>query len=211
MNYVALVAAITDATENTETSFVNHIPDFVRDAEYRIYSTVPVLATRKNSTGSATAAFQYVAVPSDWLATYSFAIIDTTGNHYFMVEKDENFIYEAYPNPTTTGRPLHYAYYDQSTFLLGPTPDTSYSLKLSYYGYPTSIVTAGSTWLGNNFEHALLYGSLVYAYTYMKGEKELLDRYEALYADAMNQLKTLADGKNRKDAFRDGQARVAVK
>jgi hypothetical protein len=209
-SYAQLVQAIEDTTENTEASFVAHIPDFVTQTEKDVYNRVQALAARKNQTGVMAAGNRYVVLPTDWLSTFSFAYIDTSGNYHYLLNKEPDFIREAYPLPTTTGAPAYYALYDISTMVVGPTPDQSYSIEINYYGYPTSIVTASTSWLGNNFEHVLLYGSLRYAYTYMKGEPELVKQYSDLFESALSELKVLVDGKNRRDSYRSGQTRVQV-
>jgi hypothetical protein len=144
------------------------------------------------------------------LATFSLAVIDSDGNYKYLLDKDVNFIRASYPSPTSTGLPEYYALFDQDTFILGPTPDDNYTMELHYYYYPESIVTAGTTWLSDNFDSALLYGALLEAYTYMKGEADVLANYKARYDEAMFLLKQLGDGKNRRDAYRNGQVRVPV-
>jgi hypothetical protein len=197
--------------ESTETSFVAQIPEFVQSAEERIYNTVQLPAIRKNQTGTITANNKYLTLPSDWLATFSLAVIDpTTGNYSYLLDKDVNFIRESYPNPSSTGQPQHSAIFDANTLILGPTPDQSYTAELHYYYYPVSIVDAGTSWLGDNFEMVLLYGTIREAYTYLKGEADLMAAYEAKYQEALALLKVLGDGKDRRDAYRSGQARVPV-
>jgi hypothetical protein len=211
MNYTALVTLIQDYTENSESSFVSNIPNFVQLAEERIYNSVQIPAIRKNQTGAVTAGNKYLTLPTDWLATFSLAVIDpTTQAQSFLLNKDVNFIRESFPTPTDTGTPSHYAQFDSGTLLLGPTPDLSYAVELHYYYYPASIVTAGTSWLGDNFETVLLYGSLREAYTYMKGEEDLTAQYEAKYQEALALLKQLGDGKDRMDTYRSGQVRVPV-
>jgi hypothetical protein len=210
MNYTQLTAAIQDWSETAEASFVAHIPDFVQDAEKRIYNAVPTLSTRKNASGVCTINFPYLTVPTDWIAPLSLSYIDATGNYHWLENKEPDFIREAYPNPTTYAPPLHYALYDIVTIILGPTPDFGYSMEFNYFGYPVSIVTAGNTWIGDNFDPVLLYGSLVYAYTFQKGEQELITTYEKLFQDALAELKVLAEGKQTRDSFRSGRTRVQV-
>ena len=211
MNYAALVTLIQDYTENSESSFVSNIPTFVQLAEERIYNTVQIPAIRKNQTGALTAGNKYLTLPTDWLATFSLAAIDpTTQAQTFLLNKDVNFIRESFPVPTDTGTPTHYAQFDQNTLILGPTPDLSYAVELHYYYYPESIVTATTSWLGDNFETVLLYGSLREAYQYMKGEEDLTAQYEAKYQEALGLLKQLGDGKDRQDTYRSGQVRVPV-
>ena len=208
MDYNSLVAAINSYCENSfETTDVNN---FIDAAEQRIYNSVQLPDLRKNVTGSVTSGNKYLAVPSDWLATFSLAIVTAAGDYEFLLNKDVNFIREAYPNPTTTGTPAHYAQFDDTTFILGPTPDATYTAELHYYYYPESIIAAGTTWLGNNFDSALLYGALLEAYVFLKGEKDVMEYYQKRYDDAMNMLKQLADGKNRRDTYRSGQIRYPV-
>jgi hypothetical protein len=208
MNYAELVAEIESYTENQFQT--TDIDTFIEQAEQRIYNSVQLPALRKNVTGNVTVNNKYLSAPSDWLATFSIAVIDAAGNYTYLLDKDVNFIRSAYPQPTDTGLPVYYSLFDQNTFLLGPTPDASYSMELHYYYYPSSIVTAGTTWLGDNFDSALLYGSLLEAYTYMKGEPDVIAGYQKRYDDAMFLLKQLGDGKNRRDSYRNGQVRVPV-
>jgi len=190
---------------------------FAQQAEQRIYNTVQLANLRKNQTGTITVNNKYLSAPNDFLSTYSLAVVDGSGNYTYLLNKDVNFIREAYPNPTATGLPKHYAIFGpQSTavnelaFILGPTPDTTYTVELHYYYYPESIVTAGSTWLGDNFDSALLNGALVEAIRFMKGEQDMVALYQNLYDRSMLLLKNLGDGKQRMDAYRDGQVRTQV-
>jgi hypothetical protein len=208
MNYTQLVDEIQSYTENQFQTA--DIDTFIQQAEQRIYNSVQLPALRKNVTGNVTANNKYLSSPTDWLATFSLAVIDASGNYTYLLDKDVNFIRASYPAPTSTGLPEYYALFDQNTFILGPTPDSAYSMELHYYYYPTSIVTAGTTWLGDNFDSALLYGSLLEAYTYMKGEADVIAGYQKRYDDAMFLLKQLGDGKNRRDSYRNGQVRVPV-
>ena len=171
-----------------------------------------LLELRKNVTGNATAANKYLSVPSDWLANFSLAVIDpTSGAYEYLLNKDVNFIREAFPYPATTGKPTHYAMFDQNSYILGPTPDDDYEMELHYFYYPQSIVTAGTSWLGDNFSSALLYGSLLEAYTFMKGEADVLAKYQERYNEALAQLKELSEGKNRQDMYRTTQIRYPVR
>lgn len=208
MNYNQLVTAIQDYCENTFST--TDINTFIEQAEQRIYNSVQLPALRKNVTGNVTAGNKYLAAPSDWLATYSMGVIDGQGGFKYMLNKDVNFIREAYPMPADTGEPIYYALFDQNTFILGPTPDIAYNIELHYFYYPQSIITAGTSWVGNNFDTVLLYGALVEAYTFLKGEQEMLQVYKARYDEAMSLLKQLGDGKNRRDAYRSGQVRYPV-
>jgi hypothetical protein len=225
MNYTELQAAICDYTQNFEQDFVANIPVFVQQAEQRIYNTVQFPSLRKNVTGVTTANNKYLSAPGDFLAVYSLSVIDASGNHEFLLNKDENFIRQAYPNPNSTAIPKYYALFGPSTtndanpiitdelsFVLGPTPDTAYTVVLHYYYYPESITVAadGRTWLGDNFDTVLLYGSLVEAYTVMKGEQDMMAVYDGRYKEALAQAKRLGDGMERQDAYRSGQYRQAV-
>lgn len=211
MNYAQLSTAIQEYTQNYETDFVSSIPVFVQQAEQRIYNTVQLPALRRNQTGNMTAGNKYVTLPADYLSTYSFAVISpVTEEQAFLLNKDVNLIREVYPNPTDLGKPKFYAQFDANTFIVGPTPDVSYAVELHYYYYPLSIVEAGTSWLGNNFDTVLLYGSLVEAYTFMKGEQDLVALYNQKYEEALGLLKRLGDGLDRQDAYRSGQFRQKV-
>lgn len=209
MNYSQLVAEIQSYTENQFQ--VDDINTFIKEAEQRIYNAVQLPALRRNVTGQTTQDNKYLSTPTDWLSTFSLAVIDPdTGAYEYLLNKDVNFIRSAYPAPTDTGKPLYYAVFDQDTFILGPTPDDDYDVELHYYRYPESIVTAGTSWVGDNFDSVLLYGSLLEAYTYMKGEPDVIAGYQKRYDDAMAMLKQLGDGKDRGDAYRNGQVRYPV-
>ncbi len=211
MNYSALVTLIQDYCESTESSFVSNIPTFVQLAEERIYNSVQIPAIRKNVTGTMTINLQYFQLPSDWLSTFSLAVIDpTTGDYEYLLNKDVNFIRASYPPPNSTGKPKYYAIWNNASMILGPTPDLAYTAELHYYYYPASIVTAGTSWVGDNFETVLLYGSLREAYTYLKGEQDMMQYYDQKYQEAVAQLKRLGDGLDRQDAYRSGQVRVQV-
>jgi hypothetical protein len=222
MNYAALSAAIQAYTENTEADFVANIPVFVTQAEQRIYNNVQFPSIRKNVTGVTTVNNKYLQCPLDFLAVYSMAVIDATGAYEYLLNKDVNFIRQAYPVPTDTGIPRYYALFgpavsgvtisDELSFILGPTPDSSYSVELHYYYYPESITVAadGQTWLGDNFDSVLLYGSLVEAYTYMKGEQDMMQLYNTKFMEALALAKRLGDGMERQDAYRSGQFRQKV-
>ena len=222
MTYIQLVAAIKSYTENYETEFVANIPVFVTQAETRIYNSVQIPALRKNVTGLTTPSNKYLSCPSDFLSVFSIAAINTDGTYEYLLNKDVNFMRAAYPNPSTTGLPQYYALFgptvasgtvtDELSFILAPTPDLQYNVELHYYYYPESITTAadGRTWLGDNYDPVLLYGSLVEAYTYMKGEQDMMAYYDKKYQDAMMQLNRLGTGLERGDAYRDGQAKIKV-
>ena len=208
MNYSSLVTEIQSYTENQFVAA--DINTFIRQAEQRIYNTVQLPALRKNSSGNLSAGNKYLTTPNDWLATYSLAVINNTGEFNYLLNKDVNFIRAAYPNPTDQGLPEYYALFDQNTFILGPTPDSAYTVELHYFYYPASIVDAGSSWLGDNFDSVLLYGALIEAYTFMKGEADVLAEYQKRYDGALALLKQLGDAKNRQDSYRSGQVRYPV-
>jgi len=216
MTYTELVTFVSNYCENTFSTV--DMDTFIRQAEQRIYNTVQIANLRKNVTGSLTASNKYLACPDDFLSAYSLAIYPAAGGEYlYLLNKDVNFMREAYPNPSTTGKPKHYAIFgpqsstpNSLTFIVGPTPDAAYSSELHYYYYPESIVTASSTWLGSNFDSALLYGTMCEAITYMKGEADMVKLYQDRYVQAIALLKNLGDGKQRMDAYRDGQVRVQV-
>ena len=215
MNYAQLVVAVSDYTENTfQTTDMN---TFINQAEQRIYNTVQFPSLRKNVTGVTSPANKYLACPNDFLSTYSLAVINADGSYEYLLNKDVNFIRQAYPQPTDTATPKYYALFGpqtsaptELTFILGPTPDTVYNVELHYFYYPESIVTAGTTWLGDNFDAVLLYGTLVEAYTYMKGEQDMMALYDGKYKEALALAKRLGDGLERGDAYRDGQAKIKV-
>jgi hypothetical protein len=215
MNYSELVTAVSDYCENTfDTTDMNTM---IRQAEQRIYNTVQLANLRKNVQGSLTTNNKYLATPTDFLSAYSLAVIDGSGNFSYLLNKDVNFIREAYPSPSSTGLPRHYAIFgpdsgsiNELSFIVGPTPNSNYSVELHYYYYPESIVTAGSTWLGDNFDSALFNGVMVEAIRYMKGEPDLVKFYQDMYLQSIALLKNLGDGKQRQDAYRDGQVRVQV-
>lgn len=216
MNYADLVIAVSDYCENTFPTVDMNI--MIKQAEQRIYNTVQIANLRKNMTGTVTAGNPYLAAPEDFLSAYSLAVI-SGGEYLYLLNKDVNFMREAYPNTAAAyrGKPKHYAIFGpQSTavtelsFMLGPTPDTIYSVELHFYYYPESIVTAGTTWLGDNFDSALLNGTMVEAIRYMKGEPDMVKFYQDMYLQSIALLKNLGDGKQRMDAYRDGQVRTQV-
>lgn len=219
MTYTELVTFVADICENTfPTDDMNM---FIKQAEQKIYNTVQIANLRKNVTGTITSGNKYLSAPEDFLSVYSVAIYPLSGtyaNEYtYLLNKDVNFIREAYPKATDTGQPAHYAIFgpnstapNELTFIMGPTPDATYGTELHYYYYPESIVTASTTWLGDNFDSALLNGTLIEAIRYMKGEADMVALYQGMYDRAMIQLKQLGDGKQRMDSYRNGQARVQV-
>ena len=212
MNYSQLVAQIQDYTENQFTTTV--VNTFITQAEQRIYNTVQLPALRKNVTGTTTSGNKYLAMPNNWLATFSLAVINADNEYLYLLNKDVNFIRQSFPDTDSDfyGEPQYYAVFDNTSFIVGPTPDASYSVELHYFYYPESITTVsgGTTWIGDNFSSVLLYGSLLEAYTYMKGEADVLANYKARYDEAMMLLKQLSDGKDRQDAYRSGQVRYPV-
>ena len=210
MNYTELVQAIKDYTENEETTFVNQIPTFVQQAEERIHRAVLSPELRKNVTGTMTAGNRFLTVPTDFLSSFSIAVVDDSGDYEFLLHKDVNFVREAYPSTSTQAKPVYYSVFDEDAFILGPTPDASYTVQVHYYYKPESIVTAGTTWLGDNGKSALLYGSLLEAYTFMKGEGDIINLYGQRYEEAVGQLMILGEGRNRRDSYRNGEPLVKV-
>lgn len=217
MTYAELCTAIQDYVENTFSTTQLNL--FIEQAEQRIYNSIQLPDLRKNVTGVITLHNKYLQCPNDFLSAYSIAVIDpTSGEYTYLLNKDVNFIREAYPNPTSYGTPKYYAIFgpqsndiNELTFILGPTPDVEYATELHYFYYPPSIVVAGDTWLGENFDSALLYGSILEAYTFLKGDAEIMTQYRQRYEEAMTLLNTLATGKDRGDAYRNGQARIPVR
>jgi hypothetical protein len=225
MNYIQLFETIKGYCENDfpDTSFSDtsgatatftskeQIDTFIQQAEQKIFNSVQILDLRKNVTGNMTSGNQYLTVPSDWLANFSLAVIDSTGVYSYLLNKDVNFIRESFPDPTATGKPTHYALFDQDSYILGPTPDQSYTTELHYFFYPQSIVTANTSWLGDNYDSVLLYGSLLEAQVFMKGESDVFNAYKEKYGEALSGLKQLSEGKNRQDMYRNEQARYPVR
>ena len=220
MNYTQLVAEIQSYTENQFAT--DDINTFIKQAEQRIYNTIQFPSLRKNVTGITIGSNKYLSAPNDFLSVFSIAVVDGTGAYSYLLNKDVNFIREAYPVPSDTGLPQYYALFGPTTtnasppvitnelsFILGPTPDNAYTIELHYYYYPESIVTASTTWLGDNFDSVLFYGSLLEAYTYMKGEPDVYAAYQKRYDEALMMAKRLGDGLERSDAYRSGQSRVA--
>jgi hypothetical protein len=206
MNYSELKTNIQDICEQTFTD--EQLAMFTDQAEQRIYNTVQIPALRKNQTGNLTAGNKYLVYPTDFLYPFSLAVIDGDGDYTYLLNKDVNFIREAYPGPTDTGAPKHYAVFDDTAFILGPTPDAAYEVELHYGYYPESIVTVGTTWLGDEFDSALLNGALVEAIRFQKGEPDMVQLYQSMYVDAIALLKNLGDGKLREDMYRSGQLRI---
>ena len=211
MTYTELVAAIKSYTENDySTTDVN---TFIQNAEQRIHNTVQLPDLRKNVTGTMSLGNKYFSLPSDWLSTFSIAVINTDNEYTYLLNKDVNFVREQFPDTDSGfyGKPEYYGIFDDNTMILGPTPDSNYSAELHYYYYPESIVTAGNTWLGDNFDTALFYGALLEAAAFMKEDADTVTQYTARYSEVMQLLKNLGDGKNRRDTYRSGQERIPVR
>ena len=219
MNYTQLTSAIKGFAENdfpaTVGSFTSaeQLARFVQLAEQSVYNTVQMPAFRKNQTGNVTTGNKYLATPPDWLATFSLAVINAANEYHYLLNKDVNFIREAYPDTDSNfyGEPQYYAIFDDNTFILGPTPDANYAVELHYFYYPESIVTAGTSWLGNNFDSVLLYGALLEAANFMKADADVIANYKARFDRAMGELKQLGDAKDRQDSYRSGQVRYPVR
>ena len=215
MNYAELVVAVSDYCENTFPT--TDMDTFIRQAEQRIYNTAQPSNLRKNVTGALTSGNKYLSAPNDFLSTYSLMITKPDGSTLFLLNKDVNFIREAYPTPADTGTPRHYAIFgpqsndvNELSYIIGPTPDAAYPVELHYYYYPESIVTASTTWLGDNFDSVLLYGTICEAFVYMRQEGDMVKLAQDRYVQAIALYKNLADGKQRMDAYRDGQVRTQV-
>lgn len=225
MNYATLFETIQGYAENTfPNTSVNdtsasaatftskeQIDTFIRQTEQRVYNTIQLPDLRKNVTGNFSSGNKYLGIPSDWLSTFSLAVIASDGSQSFLLNKDVNFIRESFPDPSATGTPTHYAIFSDESFIVGPTPDDDYGAELHYFYYPTSIVDAGTTWLGDNFDSVLLYGSLLEAATFMKSEADVLANYQKRYDEATALLKELGEGKDRQDMYRTQQMRYPVK
>jgi len=220
MNYASLVQAIQDFSETDEPSFVTNIPLFIKQCEQRVYNSVQIPVLRKNVTGVTTTSNKYLSCPDDFLSVYSVAVINTTGEYSYLLDKDVSYMREAYPNPTLTGLPRYYAIFgpqsanlSELSLILAPTPSANYSVELHYYYYPESITTAvsGTTWLSDNYDPVLLYGALREAIIYMKGEQDMVGYYEQKFQEALGQLKRLCEGLERGDSYREGQAKIPLK
>ena len=204
--YAELKTAIKDYTENTETSFVTNLPTFIKNAEQRIFKLVDLEFFRKNATSSLSQNDPYLSVPTDYLASFSVSITNNSSKE-FLLQKDVNFIQEYNPNPATTGVPKYYAYFDVSNFIVSPTPNANFAVELHYYYKPDSLTAgsdSGTTWLSKNASNAMLYGSLVEAYTYMKGEQDMMTMYEKQFTEALSRIKDLAEARENSDAYRRG-------
>jgi len=217
MTYTQLSLAIQQYTEVDEPTFVANIPSFIQNTETLVNNTVQLPAFRKNVTGETTIDFPYIDIPSDFLSIFSIAVtgyddngVITPTDYNYLLQKDVNYIREAYPFPGTTGAPKAYSIFSNNAFLLGPTPDKCYTLEMHYYAYPSSITVAGVSWLGTNFPNVLLWGSLVEAAIYQKSEPDVLQNYQGKFQEALGLLKQLSDAKNREDNFRTTQVRDQV-
>jgi len=225
MNYSTLFETIQGYVENTfpDTSVNNtsasattftgkeQLDTFIRQAEQRIYNTIQMPDFRKNVTGNFTSGSRFLSVPTDWLSTFSLAVVDDNGDQQYLLNKDVNFIREAFPSASATGLPTHYAIFDDDSFIVGPTPDANYTAELHYFYYPESIVDAGTSWLGENFDSVLLYGSMLEAAAFMKAEGDVIQNYTTRYNEAISVLKELGEAKNRQDMYRTPQVRYPVK
>tara|TARA_R110000824_G_scaffold36774_6_gene113851 strand:+ start:3017 stop:3655 length:639 start_codon:yes stop_codon:yes gene_type:complete len=208
--YTDLKQSIQDYTQNSETTFVAEIPFMVKQVEDRIQHLVQLPMFRKTSTGVMTSSNRFLSSPTDFVSVYSLAVLNGSSEYSFLLNKDVDFIREAFDAVSTTALPRFYALWDHDTFLLGPTPNSGYTSQLNYFYKPESIVTAENTWLGDEAPAAMLYGCLVEAYTFMKGEADLLALYDTRFKEALVKLKELGDGKNRMDNYRAGQVRMSV-
>ena len=212
LTFTTLKTAIQDYTQNTETTFVTNLPTLIVQAENRIIKSVELPNFRNNVTGTLTSGNPYLSTPSDYLYPFSLAVLDSSNNYDYLLNKDVSFIREAYPTASTTGSPKFYAQVDDDTFIVAPAPDANLTVELHYFYIPESITVAssGTSWLGTNATEALLYSSLVEAYTFMKGEPDILSGYENRFKEALGRLTLESDGYNRRDAYRDGYRKINV-
>tara|TARA_R110000782_G_scaffold55958_4_gene117621 strand:+ start:1607 stop:2251 length:645 start_codon:yes stop_codon:yes gene_type:complete len=210
--FTTLKSAIQDYTQNTESTFVADLSIIIQQGEDRIVKSVELPNFRKNVTGTFTSGNQYLETPSDYLYPFSLAVLDDSNNYSYLLNTDVSFIREAYPSASTTGTPKHYAQFDDTTFIVGPSPSSNLNAELHYYYVPQSITASadGTSWLGTNTSELLLYASLIEAYTFMKGEPDVMANYEKRFQEALQRLTLLSDGYNRKDAYRDGQRKIDV-
>jgi len=210
--FTTLKTAIQDYTQNTESTFVTNLPTLIVQAENRIIKSVELPNFRKNVTGTLTSSSPYLSTPTDYLYPFSLAVLDSSNNYSYLISTDVSFIREAYPSASSTGTPKHYAQFDDTTFIVGPSPSSSLNVELHYYYIPQSITASsdGTSWLGTNTPELLLYASLIEAYTFMKGEPDIMANYEKRFQEALQKLTLLSDGYNRKDAYRDGQRKLDV-
>jgi len=203
-----LKQSVQDWTENDESTFVGELDFFIKNAEERIFKTVDLDYFRKNVEGTTTASNKFLQKPSDYLATFSLSVV-SSGSNVFLLQKDVNYLQEFHPDPTVTGTPKYYAQFDVDNFILAPTPSSAFAVELHYYYRPASLTTdnSGTTWISTNAPDALLYGTLVEAYTFMKGEKDILDLYNGRFLESIARLKNYAEGRNYSDSYREGLVR----
>ena len=204
--FAQLKTAIQDYVDNSETTFVNHLSDFIKASEERIFKNVDLELFRKNVTSAMTSSDKFVSIPSDYLSSFSLQI-PTAGSEGFLLQKDVNFLQEAFDGSASTGLPRYYAVFDINNFIVAPTPNSNYAIELHYYYRPTSLTAgsdSGTTWLSTNAPYALLYGSLIEAYTYMKGEPDVLQNYNGLYMQSLERLKDLGEARENTDAYKIG-------
>lgn len=206
--YAEICTRLEDTVENSFTA--DQLAHFCTLAEQKLYQAVQIPALRKNVTGALTAANKYLTLPTDFLYAYSLAVVDTTGAYKFLVDKDVNYIREAYPSPTGSGLPKMYAIFDQNSLIVGPTPDDDYAVELHYGYYPESLVTAGTTWLSENFESVVFNAMLVEAARFLKLETDIVNLYDKQFMDSLVLLKNWGEGKLRTDSFRTLQPRTPV-
>ena len=207
--HTTLKTAIQDYTENSETTFVNNLDNFIKNTEERILKLVDLDLFRKNANASMTSGNKYLSCPSDFLSSFSLSYIDASNNHNFLLQKDVNFLQEFAPDDTATGAPKYYAQFDVENFILAPTPNSDYAVELHYYYRPASITgSAGTSWLGENAPDCLLYGCLVEAYTFMKGEADMMGAYEKRFVESIQRLKNYGEGRENNDAYRQGLVRI---
>jgi|TARA_R100000388_G_scaffold70130_1_gene50773 hypothetical protein len=208
--FTQLKTAIQDYTDNSETTFVNHLSDFIKASEERIFKNVDLELFRKNVTSAMTSSDKFLTIPNDYLSSFSLQIT-TAGSEGFLLQKDVNFLQEAFDGSSSTGLPRYYAVFDINNFIVAPTPNSNYTIELHYYYRPTSLTAgadSGTTWLSTNAPFALLYGSLVEAYTYMKGEPDIMQQYEKRFNDQLVRLKDLAEARENTDAYSEGLPRA---
>jgi hypothetical protein len=209
LNYTQLVSAIEDYLQYNDAVFVNNINVIIQQAEDRIYQSVQAPVERRNSTGALTINNQYLGVPSGMLSVASISVV-SAGQYTFLLPREVSFMREAYPSPTVTGLPKCYALFDQTTFIVGPTPDESYAVELNYHAKPDSIVTAGTSWIGDNFESILLSACLLESYIFLKGDADLIQLYDNRYKEALSTFQLLGEGLDERDSFRNGTKRMQI-
>ena len=205
-----LTASVQEWTQNDESTFVAEIPFFIKNAEERIFKVVDLEYFRKNATGVMTSGNKFLQKPSDWLANFSLSFVNSSSENVFLLQKDVNYLQEFHPNPSSTGTPRFYASFDVNNFIIAPTPNSNFNVEVHYYYRPASLTTdnSGSTWISTNAPDALLYATLIEAYTFMKGENDLLQLYTARFTEAISRLKIYAEAKENTDAYREGLVRV---